>query len=630
VTERFRVRRRAALGAFSFAAASLAVPAAADRLVSQPGLYRTASDLIVHLAAELLCGLLVGAVLWGFFALIATTEQRWPRRARLIRGGTLLAVSCAASFAVYFLIVCPSVFLGLFRGREWLSMLAIPCILLVAGLHAVIGRLVGVHPRLLSIALLLVAWGLLVFGQHQFLYLNVIRHAALLTLSAVAAALAGAVVGSCLSRSHGQSLFQAAIVVALAAALALHLLPASHAARSVVLRQGGLARHVTTLALWPVADSDGDSIPRGRFFGLDPDDRDHRVTPLSVVLGQGRRPPVPLQEVARPAGAAGGLTNLLWIIVDTVGMDTFKDIVKRDPPVREAFSRFAFLENYASCSSRTDQTMQGLFGEAGCRGSHDQFDNRGLARQLESLGYENTAVVHYVKFMFRRTAEYSDDTLVLQHFYRLMRRASARPQFMLMHLKGGHTPYDGVGTTDRSKHENAIADDLRAVARLVQDPRFRDWTVVVMGDHGEAFGEHGNDFHSTTLYEEVLRTPLLIRSSRHAPGTISTVAGCLDVQRQVLFALGLLPSDPGFAGFQFATLKVPAGILGQLVPLSLRSLRRGDTKIIWEPRLDIVELYDLASDPQERRNLADAFPTRLAAAKQDLMDVLGSCEADQP
>jgi arylsulfatase A-like enzyme len=67
-------------------------------------------------------------------------------------------------------------------------------------------------------------------------------------------------------------------------------------------------------------------------------------------------------------------------------------------------------------------------------------------------------------------------------------------------------------------------------------------TVVIWSDHGEEFWEHGSFEHGHTLYDEVLRVPLIIKSPRLAPRRIDAPVSLMDVVPTVLEALHLPPS----------------------------------------------------------------------------------------
>lgn len=219
-----------------------------------------------------------------------------------------------------------------------------------------------------------------------------------------------------------------------------------------------------------------------------------------------------------------------------------------------------------------------------------------------------------------------------------LQRAGDGPLFAYAHLTEPHSPYDrGVrkgSAWERYLSEIRVADaQLGRIASLLAR-RFPDrGYLFVTSDHGEAFGEHGTREHSKTLYEELLRVPLLVRG----PGVVA---------RRVEPRVGLI--DLGPTVLDLFGLETPASFLGQsLVPLLggqdavldrpllaegrlRRALYAGDLKVIDDPRRKVVEAFDLARDPREERNLFDAEPDRVAPALAALRAFFEVHRAAQP
>ena len=80
----------------------------------------------------------------------------------------------------------------------------------------------------------------------------------------------------------------------------------------------------------------------------------------------------------------------------------------------------------------------------------------------------------------------------------------------------------------------------RAVDTLAERKVLEDSVIILTSDHGEALGEHRTLFHGTTLYEEQVRVPLLVRVGANL-GPIATaltdraedVAGLVDLMPTV-------------------------------------------------------------------------------------------------
>ncbi len=137
-----------------------------------------------------------------------------------------------------------------------------------------------------------------------------------------------------------------------------------------------------------------------------------------------------------------------------------------------------------------------------------------------------------------------------------------------------------------------------------------DTLVIVTADHGESFGERGIDAHGKTLREPEARPPLLVHYPRRiAAGDVDAPVSHLDVIPTVLELLGL-PPYPGHQGESFLDLAAFEREK-RAVFLTMQGLRQADAvvcypwKLVRDHTARRVELYDLARDPGERRDLAD-------------------------
>lgn len=199
-----------------------------------------------------------------------------------------------------------------------------------------------------------------------------------------------------------------------------------------------------------------------------------------------------------------------------------------------------------------------------------------------------------------------------------------RPFFAWVHLYEPHAPYAppepyrSAFLADPYRGEIAAAD--AAVGKLLAflDARqLRSRTLVALvGDHGEALGEHGELTHGLLLYEASLRVPLIISLPDTVPTgwVVDTPVSLADVTPTLAAALGhplpTAPSPPDGhnlwddlqrhrqpqAHDLYAESRYPATFGWR----PLAAIRRGDLKLILAPT---PELYDLAVDPGETTNL---------------------------
>jgi sulfatase-like protein len=193
---------------------------------------------------------------------------------------------------------------------------------------------------------------------------------------------------------------------------------------------------------------------------------------------------------------------------------------------------------------------------------------------------------------------------------------AGRPFFVTYLPVAGHHPYEAAEggafpeSDDFGRYRNALHAGDAALGALMRglEARGRQQNTlwIVLGDHGEAFGQHeGNYGHTFHLYEENVRVPLLVaapglfpqqRRSRRVVSLIDTAPTVLELAgvRQPSGHQGasVLHGDPRMALF-FADYSL--GMLG---------LRDGSTKFIYELDSGRARMFDLEKDPGERQNVA--------------------------
>ena len=229
----------------------------------------------------------------------------------------------------------------------------------------------------------------------------------------------------------------------------------------------------------------------------------------------------------------------------------------------------------------------------------------------------------------------------------LAARDPDRPFFLWVHLYDAHTPYmppprhrrplaAGVkpGSPDAKRqryYEQAgVLDEqsgrvLDAVEAL---PHGAETLVVVAADHGETLGEHGRKVgaHSNALVDTTIRIPLLLRlPGVLEPGVRDEVVSVIDVLPTLLETLDVpLPDGVEGRSLLASTDAPPPAYSETFYAFAGRapdgkehaSLRDGRFVLLARPAGSV--LFDLESDPAERRDVSDLHPEVLASLEAQL------------
>ena len=161
----------------------------------------------------------------------------------------------------------------------------------------------------------------------------------------------------------------------------------------------------------------------------------------------------------------------------------------------------------------------------------------------------------------------------------------------------------------------------------------KEAVVVFLSDHGEEFYEHKGFLHDC-VYQEVLHVPLIIRFPAGEPGKHSgrrspEVARLVDVMPTILEYVGLpIPED-----LQGRSL-LPLLLGEESTPRPVLSQWRWRKTAVLQDRgwkyirgRDKDELYDLAADPGEKRNLASREPDRGRVLREEIEALLAESQS---
>ncbi len=288
-----------------------------------------------------------------------------------------------------------------------------------------------------------------------------------------------------------------------------------------------------------------------------------------------------------------------------------------------------------------------------------------IGERLEAAGYHAAAFstnpnVHpawgfgrgFAKFVDVKPADRSvraDEVneVVFAHLDERLETDPGEPFFFYIHTRDPHAPYappaayaekwQPEGESKIQKIAAAYDGEIafndhhfgQLIDRLEQQGLYRDSLIIFTSDHGEELRDHGAVGHARTLFDEVVRVPLLIKLPvSEAGGTRSeNVVSLLDIVPTILDLIGM-SGDEGVEGVSlldraasgsdrpvFMTLD----LTGYGVRNTADAVLFGDRKLIERsnPQQQVL-LFDLGADPRERSDLLVRNPN----AADDLLQLL--------
>jgi arylsulfatase A-like enzyme/tetratricopeptide (TPR) repeat protein len=229
----------------------------------------------------------------------------------------------------------------------------------------------------------------------------------------------------------------------------------------------------------------------------------------------------------------------------------------------------------------------------------------------------------------------------------------AGPFFAWIHLYDPHVPYAPPepysseygrrGPAGLYDGEIAFMDEQigRCTAWLAKNGLDQNTVMILIGDHGEALGSHGEGTHGYFVYDYALHVPFLVvtpfadlkgkrvSAQVRSADVFPTLLDLVDIKSPVevqgrslvplMFDPGLKDDHPAYGEAMTSNL--------QFGWSALRTLRTTRYKYIDSPR---AELYDISQDADEQTNLLAQYPDIARRMKKDLEALIAETSAGAP
>lgn len=308
------------------------------------------------------------------------------------------------------------------------------------------------------------------------------------------------------------------------------------------------------------------------------------------------------------------------------------------------------LPSHSSIMTSTHPFVHGARDNIGYRLSQS---NTTLAEVFQKDGYATAAFVSAAVLNrytgidqgFSTYVDAGDETEILgqktcDRAIEWLQSQTEKPFFAWVHFYDPHFVYEAPAefvSSAPNAYLREIAYMDAQIGRLVNELKrlghYDDTLIVLVADHGEGLGQHGENTHLYFIYNTTVSVPFLMRWPQQIPAgkRIGSVTRTVDVAPTVL---SIMKTDPlpitqgvdlmSLISGSKSSSRLPAyaeSIAGHytLGTSILRSLRIDNWKYIHAPR---PELYDLAKDPVELTNLADKLPEKVTELRGALRGMI--------
>ena len=277
-----------------------------------------------------------------------------------------------------------------------------------------------------------------------------------------------------------------------------------------------------------------------------------------------------------------------------------------------------------------------------------------------TAAFVGSAVLHHAYGLGRGFATYVDDMhppkgtkklpgvvaevrgeVVTERALQWLEKSAGKKFLLWTHYYDPHFPYDPPepyrSRYPKDRYGGEVAYTDSSVGRLLDALRERgladDTLVVLVADHGESLGEHGEYTHGAFLYDSTVRVPLIVAGPGIPSGrVVAPQVRSIDILPTICDLLGLAPGEQA-QGVSLVPALVEGHAVGSnycyletLYPRShlgwseLRGMRTDDWKLVVGPK---PELYRMTKDRAETENVLAHYPAQAEELQRRVWEAAG-------
>ncbi len=374
------------------------------------------------------------------------------------------------------------------------------------------------------------------------------------------------------------------------------------------------------------------------------------------------------RAVAHHSLYAGKIKNVLLVVLESTAAEyvqPYDTLYKVTPALEKQLEHAIVFENMYAHAPATNKSMVCLLGSlypwlsyASLTQEHPDVKIPTLSSELARAGYR-TSFFNSADNRFQKAGEFLanhhfdeikdckstqcanqfqekdekwnpldgiDDACSAEALLSWIKKDPSKPFFSVWWTYQTHYPYYTSGKetmyvasdTILNRYLNAVNHSDRILQNILDElmsNRLDSSTlVVVIGDHGEAFGRHDQTTHASKIYEENVHIPCMFINPIFQSARKKDIGGTVDIAPSIMHILGY-PAPGKWQGVDLFAVSQNRTYF--FCPWSdhLFGFREGNMKYIYNATRNSTEAYDLLKDPTEQHNIATKINVEVAHQK---------------